>query len=284
MDTRYLLHTLVDGSVQSTPNYESHKTKNEKYGRSIINGVFVYTPELAIIFELDDIPARDMNKRDMVIDTRPYFDEYVSAFHDGQRYFDANFVPSPNIVYGSGGRQYMVDLHAKYFHDGHTGWRGEGWNYVKRAYPIILTFKTIREFGYYSGIIHQADAMIEIYPVVFRDFHKHGVFCNHSTVTAFETIFRNPNDAERIKQLLILYDYADENGGWIGRPSKLALVVDVLCARRILRNECDRMTAIRAFFDEFGLKIGPGGTSIKTLEKKRSAGTNEFTELFSLLS
>lgn len=284
MDTRYLLHTLVDGSVQSTPNYESHKLKIDRRGSSKINDVIVYTPELAIIFELNEIPARDMNKRDVVIDTRPYFDEYVTAFREGERYFDANFIPSPNIVYGSGGRQFMVDIHAKYFHDGHTGWKGEGWNFVKNQYPVILTFDVIREFGFYSGIVNRVDELVEKYPVPFRDFHKHGEFCNQSTATAFETVFRKPGDAERIKQLLILYDYADDNGGWIGRPSKLALVVDVLIARRILRNECDRMPAICAFFDEFGLKIGPGGTSKKTLQKPRSTGTKEYTELFSLLS
>ncbi len=281
MDTRYFLHTLFDGVAQRTPNYEFHKLKIENRGCSIINGVRVYRPELAIIFELNEIPVRDMDKRNVVIDTRPYLEEYVSAFHEGERYFDANFVPSPNIVFGSGGHQYMVDLHAKYFHAGHHG--RDGWNFVKNQYPVILTFDVIREFGYYSGVIHAADAVIEKYDVVFRDFHEHGVFCHQSTATKFESIFRKSKHPGEVKQLLKM-DHIDDNGMWIGKPSELTLVVDALMARNIIRNECDRTTAIKVFCDEFGLKIGPGGTSFSTLRKKRSTGIDKFTELFSLLS
>jgi hypothetical protein len=48
MDTRYLLHTLMDGSLHSTQNYEFYKLKSERRGCFKINDIYVYTTELSI--------------------------------------------------------------------------------------------------------------------------------------------------------------------------------------------------------------------------------------------
>jgi hypothetical protein len=52
----------------------------------------------------------------------------------------------------------------------------EGWGYVKKQYPLTLTHKVIKEFGYYSGVVNKVEEQIKKHPRLFASFDK----CEHN--------------------------------------------------------------------------------------------------------
>lgn len=178
-DTRFLLTTFRDEQIKKIGEYISVKLQIDNNGYLVINSkndtVKTYTPELALIFMSKELIAENMDTREKcVIDNFDYLNTYIEGYKEGAKSFETEFAVMPNTLYGANAEQYVKDIHANYFHTIHTG-AHEGWQFVKKQFPTILTHKTIREFGFYSGIVNKVDEMVKKYPKLFLTFDK----CEH---------------------------------------------------------------------------------------------------------
>lgn len=178
-DERFWLTTLFDEQAQTTHEYIGFKREIENHDwfniKTENDTVKIYTPELALIFSSKELQARNMEtKEDATINGFKYLTTYITAFKEGEQYFEKEFGISANTLYGANAEQYVRDIHLNFFHIPHTG-GNSGWQYVKKTYPYILTHKAIKEYGFYSGIVSKVDAMIKKYPKLFQAFDK----CEH---------------------------------------------------------------------------------------------------------
>lgn len=179
-DTRFWLTTFSEEQEQTKHEYKSFKREIENNGcfkvKTETDTVKIYTPELAVIFTSKELPSRNMDTQtETNINGWEYLKTYIEAYKKGEQYFETEFKVSPNTLYGANAEQYVRDIHLNFFHVKHTG-INEGWGYVKKQYPIILTHKAVKEFGYYSGIVNKVEEQVKKYPRLFATFDK----CEHN--------------------------------------------------------------------------------------------------------
>jgi len=179
-DTRFWLTTFFEEQEQTKHPYKSFQREIENNGCFIVKAdtdtVKVYTPELAVIFTSKELPARNMDtQKETTVNGWEYLKTYIEAYKEGEQYFETEFKVSPNTLYGANAEQYVRDIHLNFFHVQHTG-INEGWGYVKKQYPLILTHKAVKEFGYYSGIVNKVEEQVKKYPRLFATFDK----CEHN--------------------------------------------------------------------------------------------------------
>lgn len=163
---------------------KASKTVESKiYEREVaVNGYFlvksgphtakIYTAELAMVLTSPALTGEQRElKSPTALNSHEYLKTYIEAFTEGERYFEANFKASPEVLYGANHKQYIQDLHNNYFHIKHC--RGnEGWSYVKHRYPFILTHEAVKTFGYYSGLVSKVDELVERHPQLFATFNE----------------------------------------------------------------------------------------------------------------
>lgn len=223
-DERFWLNSFFDEQEQTNLNYKSYKYQIDNNGYFIVNvdkdKVKIYTPELAVILTSNELSARNMETQtETTVNGRNYLNTYIEAYKEGEQYFETEFKVSPNTLYGANAEQYVKDIHLNFFHVQHTG-ANEGWCYVKKNYPIILTYKAIKEFGFYSGIVNKVEEQVKKYPRLFASFDK----CEHNlpptenlfSVLEWATIFyyadetkllpENPTIKARIEQFINKYE------------------------------------------------------------------------------
>lgn len=179
-DTRFWLTSFFEEQEQTKHPYNSFQREIENNGCFIVKAdtdtVKIYTPELAVIFTSKELPARNMDtQKETTVNGREYLKTYIEAYKEGEQYFETEFKVSPNTLYGANAEQYVRDIHLNFFHVKHTR-INEGWGYVKKQYPIILTRKAVKEFGYYSGIVNKVEEQVKKYPRLFATFDK----CEHN--------------------------------------------------------------------------------------------------------
>ena len=179
-DIRFWLTTFSEEQEQTKHEYKSFKREIENNGcfkvKTETDTVKIYTPELAVIFTSKELPSRNMDTQtETNINGWEYLKTYIEAYKEGEQYFETEFKVSPNTLYGVNAEQYVRDIHLNFFHVKHTG-INEGWGYVKKQYPIILTHKAVKEFGYYSGIVNKVEEQVKKYPRLFATFDK----CEHN--------------------------------------------------------------------------------------------------------
>lgn len=179
IDSRFWLTTFFEEQEQALQPYKAFQRQIENKGSFIINSendtVKIYTPELAVIFTSKELSARNMDTQtETTVNGWAYLKTYIEAYKEGEQYFETEFKVSPNTLYGVNAEQYVRDIHLNFFHQKHNG-TNEGWVYVKYQYPIILTHKSIKEFGYYSGIVNKVEQQMKKYPKLFSTFEK----CEH---------------------------------------------------------------------------------------------------------
>jgi hypothetical protein len=190
-DTKFWLTTFLEKQEQTKHEYRSFKREIENNGCFIVkvdtDTVKIYTPELAVILTSKELPAQNMDiKKETTINGWDYLKTYIEAYKEGEHYFETEHKASPNTLYGVNAEQYVRDIHLNFFHVKHTG-INEGWGYVKKQYPFILTHKAVKEFGYYSGIVNKVEEQVNKYPRLFAKFDK----CEHnlpSQQTKFDKI------------------------------------------------------------------------------------------------
>lgn len=179
-DTRFWLTTFFKKQEQTKHEYKVFKREIENNGcfkvKTETDTVKIYTPELAVIFTSNKLSARNMDTQtETNINGSEYLKTYIEAYKEGEQYFETEFKVSTNTLYGANAEQYVRDIHLNFFHVQHTG-TNEGWSYVKKQYPMILTHKAVKEFGYYSGIVNKVEEQVKKYPRLFATFDK----CEHN--------------------------------------------------------------------------------------------------------
>jgi hypothetical protein len=179
-DTRFFLTTFFYNQEQNKDDFKSIQRLIESNGHLIMkvgsDTMKIYRTELAIIFSSKEFPARNLDTQDETkINGWEYLQTYVKAYKEGEQYFETEFKVSPNTLYGANAEQYVRDIHLNFFHIQHGG-ANEGWSYVKKGYPFIITHKTIKDFGYYSGIVNKVEEQVNKYPRLFATFDK----CEHN--------------------------------------------------------------------------------------------------------
>ena len=229
-DTKFWLTTFLEKQEQTKHEYRSFKREIENNGCFIVkvdtDTVKIYTPELAVILTSKELPAQNMDiKKETTINGWDYLKTYIEAYKEGEHYFETEHKASPNTLYGVNAEQYVRDIHLNFFHVKHTG-INEGWGYVKKQYPFILTHKAVKEFGYYSGIVNKVEEQVNKYPRLFAKFDK----CEHNlpsqqikteqeTPKTFEELFYNPENAEPCLKILreLEFPVIDEINNYIGK-------------------------------------------------------------------
>jgi len=179
-DTRFWLTSFFERREQTKTEYKNIQWQIENNGFYIVRAgtdtVKIYTPELAVILTSKELPARNMDtQKETTINGWEYLKTFIEAYKEGEQYFETEFKVSPNTLYGANAEQYARDIYLNLFHIKHNG-ISEGWVYVKKQYPIILTHKAIKEFGYYSGIVNKVEEQVKKYPHLFATFDK----CEHN--------------------------------------------------------------------------------------------------------
>jgi hypothetical protein len=179
-DVKFWLTSFFEEQEQTKHEYKSFQNQIENNGCFIVKTetetVKIYTPELAVIFTSKELPAQNIDtQKQTTLNGWEYLKTYIKAYKEGEQYFETEFKVSTNTLYGANAEQYVRDIHLNFFHVQHTG-TNEGWGYVKKQYPIILTHKAIKEFGYYSGIVNKVEEQVKKYPRLFATFDK----CEHN--------------------------------------------------------------------------------------------------------
>ncbi len=180
IDIRFWLTTFIEEQEQTKQEYKSFKSEIQNNGCFKLkidrDTVKIYTPELMVILLSKELPALNMETQiETTINGWEYLNTYIEAYKEGEQYFETEFKVSTNTLYGANAEQYVRDIHLNYFHIQHTR-ANEGWGYVKKSYPSILTHTAVREFGYYSGIVNKVEEQVKKYPQLFATFDK----CEHN--------------------------------------------------------------------------------------------------------
>lgn len=204
-DTRFWLTTFFEEQEQTKHEYKVFKREIENNGcfkvKTETDTVKIYTPELAVIFTSNKLSARNMDTQtETIINGSDYLNTYIEAYKEGEQYFETEFKVSTNTLYGANAEQYVRDIHLNFFHVQHTG-TNEGWSYVKKQYPMILTHKAVKEFGYYSGIVNKVEEQVKKYPRLFATFDK----CEHNL--PHQPIIESPFS---VLEWATIFYYADE--------------------------------------------------------------------------
>lgn len=219
-DTRFWLTTFFEEQEQTKHPYKSFQREIENNGCFIVktdtDTVKIYTPEIAVIFTSKELPARNMDtKKETTVNGWEYLKTYIEAYKEGEQYFETEFKVSPNTLYGANAEQYVRDIHLNFFHIKHTG-INEGWSYVKKQYPIILTHKAVKEFGYYSGIVNKVEEQVKKYPRLFATFDK----CEHNLPPQ-----QTETKTDKLKEVLGKYGFFElPKVKQLSEPNKQSLV------------------------------------------------------------
>ncbi len=172
--------------IKTVKSYKSYLREIENNGYQNLNIVIdektetvkIYTPELAVILTSKVLTAINQNtKTETQINGWDYLDTYNEAYKDGEQYFEREFKVSPEIIYGKNAELYVKNIHNNFFHIVHKT-TFEGWNYVKNNWPLILSHKNIRDFGYFSGIVNKVEEQIKKHLTLFTNFDK----CEHNSL------------------------------------------------------------------------------------------------------
>lgn len=161
----------------------------------------IYSAGISYLFSTKNINAKNLEtKEDFILNNKPYFDTFINAFKEGEKYFKDKFEVSKEVLYGNNSKTIVADIHQNYYHiihsDSFTGWVG-----VIHSNPMLITHEIIKKYGYYSGILSKADAFISEYPNVFIDFHK----CKNTVENNNQTNVSKPTkeeDIQKIKEIL----------------------------------------------------------------------------------
>ncbi|TPD67322.1 hypothetical protein [Flavobacterium microcysteis] len=161
----------------------------------------IYSPGISYLFSTKNIKAKNLEiKEDFLLDSKPYFETFINAFKEGEKYFQDKFEVSKEILYGNNSKTFVADIHQNYYHITHSN-SFIGWAGVIHSNPTLISHKIIKKYGYYSGILSRADVFISEYPNVFSDFHK----CDDKEESINQPTISKPTreeDIQTIKEIL----------------------------------------------------------------------------------
>lgn len=218
-ETRFELTTFIEKLEQTKHLYKSFQREIENNGcfkvKTETDTVKIYTPELAVILTSKELPTLNIDtQKETTVNGWEYLKTYIEAYKEGEQYFETEVKVSPNTIYGANAEQYVRDIHLNFFHVQHNG-VDEGWGYVKKRYPTILTHKAVKEYGYYSGIVNKVEEQVKKYPRPFATFDK----CEHN-LPPQQT--ETKTDKLKVNQIALIHVYEGkqitrENGNDIAK-------------------------------------------------------------------
>lgn len=170
-DTLYFICPLEENSNKSKVELESLKINIEHNGCASFNygdkNLNVYSYQLAFIFSIDRLLVVNKETKDKIeIETEVFFNTYKKAFEKGSEFFKTDYSIHPNTLYGENGKLFIKDLISNYSSPINNE-TTKGWAFVKEYTPKILSHQIIDKFGYYSGIISEADKFIKKHSQLF---------------------------------------------------------------------------------------------------------------------
>lgn len=180
-DTRFWLNDIFEIQEQTKHSFKSYQREIENNGylkvKTESETVKIYTPQLAVILISKELIVINQDtKTETKINGCDYLNTYIEAFKKGEQYFEKEFKVSASTLYGENAKLYVKDIHDNFFHVIHEP-SIEGWSYVKKSYPIILTYEAIKKYGYYSGIVNKVEEQIKKHLTLFTNFDK----CEHNS-------------------------------------------------------------------------------------------------------
>jgi hypothetical protein len=256
-ETRFELTTFIEKLEQAKHPYKSFQREIENNGcfkvKTETDTVKIYTPELAVILNSKELPTLNIDtQKETTVNGWEYLKTYIEAYKEGEQYFETEVKVSPNTIYGANAEQYVRDIHLNFFHVQHNG-VDEGWGYVKKRYPTILTHKAVKEYGYYSGIVNKVEEQVKKYPRPFATFDK----CEHNlppqsivkqkpekeTPKTFEELFYNTDLVTPCIDILKELDppLIDTDCNYIGKLKGVFCVwIDEMQRQGIVKHYSDR--------------------------------------------
>jgi len=256
-ETRFELTTFIEKLEQTKHPYKSFQREIENNGcfkvKTETDTVKIYTPELAVILTSKELPTLNIDtQKETTVNGWEYLKTYIEAYKEGEQYFETEVKVSPNTIYGANAEQYVRDIHLNFFHVQHNG-VDEGWGYVKKRYPTILTHKAVKEYGYYSGIVNKVEEQVKKYPRPFATFDK----CEHNlppqpivkqkpekeTPKTFEELFYNTDLVTPFIDILKELDppLIDTDCNYIGKLKGVFCVwIDEMQRQGIVKHYSDR--------------------------------------------
>lgn len=133
----------------------------------------IYTYQLAYIFSLNKMWVINIDTKERRIQISPvdYLHTYINSYKEGVNYFKENYLVSPNILYGENSSFFIKDFLFNYYNKSHDNIT-IGWISVKQYTPKILSHEVMSKYGYYSGILDEADKFMEKHAALFKPFTK----------------------------------------------------------------------------------------------------------------
>lgn len=203
-DTPYILNRFWQGNT--VPDfYLLAKDEIERRGHISFTcdeeNVNVYQPILAYIFKASRVSVRNMDTmEDIEIDGLPYLKTFTQGYQEGINYFEHDF----KALYSPFDTDELVAAIKSNYFDTRLEKEGKiGWEKVKKFVPVNLNHKTIKEEGYFSGIVSRVEDIVNKHPQLFRDFY-------------------DKKDDEQIENVVSLtkkvisnhFEIIDKNKGW----------------------------------------------------------------------
>lgn len=169
-DTRFYITSLANKQAHNTHEYKSYKYLIETNGAFTIKHepepVAIYTAELAYLLWSKELLVENMDTgREEKLNRHNYLKTYIEAYQKGQQYFEDKFEISPIGLNGA----YVKDLANWYANRTILG-KYDGWSFVTKNYPVIITHKTIKDYGYYSGVTNKLLEYVNNYSSFFKSF------------------------------------------------------------------------------------------------------------------
>ncbi|MBY0436304.1 MAG: hypothetical protein K2U26_19590 [Cyclobacteriaceae bacterium] len=171
-DPPYFLSRFWEGN--EVPDfYKLAKYEIEKNGHISIDcddeSVNIYQPVLAYIFSVSRVSVRNMDAmEDIQIDGLPYLKTFIHGYNEGVGYFENDF----KALYSSSNIDKLVAAIKSNYYDTRFEKEGKiGWEKVKKFFPVNLNHKTIREEGYFSGIVSRVEDIVSKHPQLFKGFY-----------------------------------------------------------------------------------------------------------------
>jgi len=222
----------IDTNIKEWSGYASTIDVIQKFGVYIVNDMKVYTPEMVWI--LTEFSGTE------------YMDSYTEGYKEGVEYWNDNFAISRDVLYGANGQKYITDLLNNYNKIEHTGGFKEGWKFVKKQYPTTVSHKTIKEYGYYSGIVCMTDEFMKKYSSVFEGFAQGVEPFDYTPFTGKYTKEQVIEIFTRASKFIPELPTAGQRVRWKGDKRKLSTFV------RLLTGTTQPPKWIKTYFDPGG--------------------------------
>ncbi|MDP8217634.1 MAG: hypothetical protein P9M03_02785 [Candidatus Theseobacter exili] len=171
-DIRYSITSIENGEYKNVFYYRVLKGDIETDGFVLFpmntGAIKVYNAEQAFILSNRALEVENCDTKELItIDGIQYLKSFLDGYKQGELYFSNEFKGSPTVIYGEHSESYIGTILNHFYDTEHETGR-KGWQFIRFEYPVILTHKTIRKYGYYSGIVNKVQELIKLHPEPFK--------------------------------------------------------------------------------------------------------------------